>query len=143
LATGEWNAAEADVTISACRQICSAELPEDCGVEYFDALCWLASVAAEPIPLPCFEVVRPIYFRAVGIWLLMRSHSPPFLIPRCRTSPPEVGFLPAQSVTATTRSKFDSSPVNGDPIVCDARRRFQEVLESLADDQLDLLGVLI
>ena len=131
------------VVLEAARRVCAGDLPEDCDGDYFDALYWIGNVAAEPVPVGEFDSMKYWYLEAVGIWPWMRKYRPPFPVPRSRETPPEVGYLPAEAIRDFALPAFDALPKTDDAVVRHGRNEFQEVLESLADDNLDLLGVLI
>ena len=83
------------------------------------------------------------YLEAVGIWPWMRKYQPPFSVPRSKQPPPEVGFLSAEAIQNFALPAFETLPKTDDAGVRHGRNEFQEVLESLADDDLDLLGILV
>lgn len=141
---GSRHCANSDLTpvLEAAKRICARSLPDDCDASYFLALCWLASVAAEPVPIGMFDSIKLPYLEAIGIWPWMRQHEPPFAIPRSKQTPPEVGYLSAESIRDVALPGFENLPKVDNKAVLHGRNEFREVLESLADDKLALLAVL-
>ncbi|HUE74942.1 MAG TPA: hypothetical protein VMP01_29010 [Pirellulaceae bacterium] len=135
--------ASARPVLRAAERLCSGNLPVDCPIEYFDALCWLGVVEGEPVKLGCFDSMKYSYFDRVAIWPWMRRRSPPFSIPDSAETPPEAGYLSADDISGWALSAFDELPVTNDAEVMFARTQFREILESLAEDRLDLLGVVM
>jgi hypothetical protein len=131
-------------TLKRVADISRNELPEDCDVNYFDALCWLLEVAGEKITIGSFEGFRRIaYLKEVGIWPWLLRSKPRFPVPVCPHPPPEVGFLPFEDIGRIALPGFERLPSTDSADVRYARQEFQEVLESLAEEKLDLLAVVI
>jgi hypothetical protein len=106
-------------------------------------LCWLAEVLGEKINIPSFNDFKAWFLDDIGIWpWLLRSPSP-FAVPVCSDPPPQVGFLSVDDMQRLALPGFNQLPPAGYPEVDYARQEFQEVLESLVEDKLDLLAVLI
>lgn len=131
-------------TLAKAAAICGGDIPSDCEEGYFDALCWLAEVVGEKITIGSFLGFRRIQFlEAVGIWPWLLRSRPCFLVPARREAPPQVGFLGSDDIVAVAPSILDDLPATDSVEVSYARQEFQEVLESLAEDKLDLLAVLM
>lgn len=122
----------------------SGNFPEDCHTGYFDALCWLAEVAGEKVEIPEFVLFRGLsYLDDIGIWPMFRKSKPPFAVPVCSDPPPEVGFLGLSDMESTVLSEFNELPECEDPEAVNARQQVYDVLESIVEDRLDVLAVLL
>jgi hypothetical protein len=130
--------------LDAAARLCRGDLPPDCDLEYFCALCWLAEVTAERVTICSFQDFRHLsYLEEIGIWPWMQRRPPPFPVPRCQDESPQVGFLSVNDIETFALPEFARLPRSDDRDVLNARDEFRDVLESLVPDQLDLLGVLL
>jgi hypothetical protein len=112
--------------------------------EYFDALCWIAAVVGERINVPSFNDFRRLHFlKDIGAWVWLMQSRPIFAVPACREPPPQVGFLSASDIRTFALPRFPNLPPAGYAEAAYARQELQEVMESLAEDGLDLLAVLM
>lgn len=143
LAEKRCEPADAEPVLLAIRDLCSGRIPADCPIDYFDALCWMAATVGEPIKLGCFDSMKFSFFDRVAIWPWMRRGTPPFTIPHSVETPPEAGYLSVEDMTCQALSAFDELPPTVDAEVEFARGQFREILESLVEDRLDLLGVVM
>ena len=124
-------------------KICRGDLPEICSVDYFWALCWLADTELERISLNVFVRFRGFdYVKAVGLWPLLDTWPPPFPKPQSDNIPPTVGYLPREQIVTSAIPALEQLP-SLEEYIRSARQQFVEVLESLAEDKLDLLAVII
>jgi hypothetical protein len=130
--------------LNAARGICRGEIPENCGVEYFLALTWLAGETSERVPICRFQEFRRLsYLDAVGIWPWFARFQPPFALPRGEDDGPQAGFLPWAEIDSFAFPEFFRLPATEDRDVLNARDEFRYVLETLVPDKLDLLAVLM
>jgi hypothetical protein len=112
---------------------CDDDLEED--PEYTIAFCHLVACDAERIDL---DWTKFDYIKGVGVMKVVRRDVPPFPMPRVTQPPPEVGFLYASSIVDFAIPHMaELPPVK--PTVQIGRDRFVEILESLAEDNLDLV----
>ena len=131
-------------TVAKAGAVCLGEIPKNCDAEYFHALCWLAEVAGEKITIGSFLGFRHGQFlRDIGVWPLFLRSGAPFAVPLCAEPPPQVGFMDAAAIGWFAITGFDRLPTSNCAEVNYARQEFQEVVESLAEDKLDLLAVLL
>lgn len=129
--------------LGLASQVCRGEIHDKCSEDHFWALCWLADTELERIPLGVLiSVKRFSYIEAVGLWPLLAKWKPPFPVPRGDSIPPGVGFLPQGEITLSALPFLDAIPDDA-PDVAYARQQFIEVLESLAEDKLDLLAIVL
>lgn len=146
LIRGKRHFSEEDVqsTVSKAAAICENRLPESCDVEYFHALCWLAEAVGEKISISSLLGFRHIQFlEDTGIWLWLMRSRPSFSVPVCNHHPPQVGFINAEDMERFAIPGI-SRLAPADRVETNyGRQEFQEVLESLASDKLDLLAVLL
>ncbi len=130
--------------LAAAAAICRGDLPPECELEYFCALCWLAEVTSELVTVCSLQDFRHLsYLEEIGIWPWMLRRTPPFPVPRCQEEYPEVGFLSVEDIETLALPEFARLPQSDDREVLNARDDFRDVLESLVPDRLDLLGVLL
>ncbi|MES2792230.1 MAG: hypothetical protein V4719_21615 [Planctomycetota bacterium] len=131
-------------TVSKVAAICEARLPADCDAEYFHALCWLAEVVGEKIAIPSFVAFRHIHFlNDTGVWQWLSRSEAPFSLPRCEDPPPTVGYINTDDMEQWAVPGLIQLPAADIPESRYARQEFLEVLESLVEDKLDLLAVLL
>ncbi len=132
------------VLLDTARRICRDDIPADCGLEYFCALCWLAEIASERVTLCSFQGFRRLSFlEAIGIWPWLMRHAAPFPIPYSEDSCPSVGFFPVADMDAFLALPESARlPPSKDRDVLNARDEFCDVLETLVRDRIDLLAVL-
>ena len=141
-----YNEGQIRRTLAKAEAICERKLPEECAPEFFDALCWLAEVVGEKITIGSFLGFRHMQFLdEVGIWPWLLRSKPPFMVPVCKHAPPQVGFLSTDDIAKFALPAFAKLPApRAHPTEVNyARQEFQEVVESLAEDKLDLLAVLM
>lgn len=140
----DMNPADVPIVLDTAGRICRGDLPPDCGLEFFSALCWLAEVTSERVTICPFQDFRHLsYLDEIGIWPWLLRHHPPFPIPRCSEPPPEVGFLSLNNIEQFVLSEFDKLPKSDDRDIVNARDEFRDVLETLIPDKLDLLAILL
>jgi hypothetical protein len=139
----DFDEVEIQSTLAQAAAICAGELPEDCDVEYFDALLTLAEKVAEPVHIGSFLEFRYwADFEEIGIWPWMLRRKPPFPVPVCAEPGPQVGFLSVEDIAQIALPGFGRLPRIESADGNYAREEFKEVLESLVEDKLDLLAVL-
>ena len=136
------DADEIPETLDLVREICSGRLPDDCSEGYFNALCWLCDVATDAIKDSWFRGTKGNYLESLRIWEFMQRDQPPFAVPKTADSAPEVGFLYSASILDFAIPGIAALPPS-EPNVQYGRDLFVEILESLADDGLDLLAILM
>lgn len=140
-ARGVCNQEEIDETLARAAALCEGKLSENCDGEDFQVLCWLAGIVAEPIAIGSYIDAHWTFLHETDVWpLLARSH-PPFPVPVCSSPPPKVGFLSAQDAERYCLPAIERLPASDTPDVMYAREEFRDVVESLVQDGLDLLGV--
>ena len=131
-------------SIRLARQICEGRRPSDCEPGYFNALCWLLEMASEKVDIPGFVLFRGLsYLDSIGIWPWFQAESPPFPVPVCSAPPPEVGFLTCSRIASTVLPGIEQLPECSDQEEDAARTHFQEVVETILEDGLDLLAVML
>lgn len=131
-------------TMTQAEAICQGNLPKDCDVEWFDAFCWIMDAMAEKIQISSFLGFRHLgYLEDIGIWPWMLRTKPPFAVPVCADPPPQVGYLSSEDMARIVVTGFPGLPAKRSREVAYARQEFQEVLETLVDDNLDLVAVLV
>jgi len=139
--------AQIQTTLEAASAICEGNLPSDCDPDFFHALCWLAELTSEKIDIPGFTLFRSLdYLESIGIWPLLQRSRPPISVPVCSDPPPEVGFITAGEITSTMLpclKLMENTETDDGPDVVDSRQKFSEVVESVAEDNLDMLAVLL
>jgi hypothetical protein len=131
------NACAIESIAAAAEAICRGDVPVDAPQPYFDALYALLDACAEPAPLSGFEFGSCDYLDQVGIWAWTQKESPPFPLPRKKHPPPEFGFLSTLLMREVVLPGIADLPPNGDVQL--ARNQFEEAVESIADDDLDLI----
>ena len=140
----EYDELGLQLVIDAANNICRGASLRNCGAEYFYALGWLAEIATERVAICSFQGFRDIgYLEEVGIWPCLLCSLPPFSVPACTEPLPQVGFLSVSDAKNCRIACLDHLPPSDDREVNKARLEFQEVLESLMADDLDLLAVLM
>ena len=138
---GKLTSAEIAQRLTICRQLLSMECPKVCDPDYFWVVCWIGDTVLERIDLVDFVQVDHFeYLEATGI-LPTVANSPPFLPEMKGEAPNAVGYVPASSLEETIEV-LESLPDPADDSARVAQVHFIEVLESLADDDTDLLMVL-
>lgn len=143
-ATCQFSDNEIKDSLELARRICSGQLPTDCEPGCFNALCWLLEVAGEKIEIPGFVLFRSqSYLDDIGIWPWFQIEAPPFPIPTCSDSPPETGFLSCSHIESIVLPAIDELPECSDHEADSARTYFSEVAESVQEDGLDLVAVLL
>jgi hypothetical protein len=139
----ECSEREIEESLELAERLCLGKLPDDCEPEYFSALCWLAEAGSEKVQIPPFVLFRSLSFLDdIGIWPFLRKSRPSFAMPVCSDPPPEVGFLPSGDAS-NMLAELQELPECDDSEATDARQEFLEVLETIVDDRLDLLAVLL
>lgn len=124
--------------------ICSGTLPDDCDAGYFDALCWLGETAGEKIQIPELILFRSLSFlEDTGIWPLMLRDQPSVPVPVCSSPPPAAGFRKLETAESGILAEIDALPECESDEAIQARMQFYDVVESVAEDRLDLLAVLL
>ena len=124
------------------QAICNGELPKECDDDYFWVLCWIGDTVLERIPSSGLAGVNHFdYIEEVGVWPLLGRWKPPFPVPRSSEVPPAVGYLPREAMAETAIPELEQLPEPG-PDAANARRTLIEVIESLDEDELDLLTVI-
>jgi hypothetical protein len=119
-------------------------LPDDCNIEYFDALCWLAEVGGEKIQVPEFAYFRGLrYLDDTGVWPWFQISPPPFPVPVCPDPFPEIGFLRGSDIEQQVLSSAGSLPKCQDAEATNARQQLLDVLETIVEDRLDVLAILL
>ena len=83
------------------------------------------------------------YLDDVGIWPLFQSDTPPFPVPTCEDGLPEVGYMNRTSIKQHVESEFGQLCKCNNPGAEDARDELLGILESLAEDNLDLLAIFV
>ncbi len=131
-------------TLAKAATIGAGQLPDDCDAGYFDAVCWLADVTGERINIGSFIGFKSLSFLTdAGIWPLLLQSRPEFSVPVCSDPPPQIGFLGNEDIQHIAIPSIAQLPSAQSAEAAYARQEFQEVLESLDADKLDLLAVLI
>ena len=141
----EFVEGEIQESMVLARQICAGNLPDDCEGGYFNALCWLCEVASEKVDIPGFSLLRSHgYIDDIGIWHWFQNQLPPFEIPTCSDPPPKVGFLASSDIGSIVLPALaEESDECSDKEAEIARTHFHEVVESVYEDGLDLLAVML
>lgn len=130
-------------TTDKAAKIIHGKLPRNRDCEYFDALCWIAQVVGEGINVTSFHDFRRLQFlKDVGGWAWLTQSPPNFPVPVCHEPPPQVGFISAVDMKRVALPGFQHLPTAAYAEARYARQELQEVMESLAEDGLDLLAVL-
>lgn len=126
------------------NRICSGDLPDDCEAGLFDGLCWLAEVASEKVEIPELILFRGLsHLDDIGIWPWFQKSKPPFAVPVCSDPPPEVAFLSSSDIEKIVLTQFNDLPECKHPEAANARQQVYDVLESILEDRLDALAVLL
>ncbi|TWU44741.1 hypothetical protein Poly51_57900 [Rubripirellula tenax] len=140
----EFTEDEVKDSLKFASQICACRLPDDCGTDYFNALCWLCEVASEKVEIPGFTLLRSHgHIDDIGIWHWFQSQSPPFAVPTCSDRPPEVGYLANSDIESIVLPALEEADECTDEEAESARTNFHEVVESVHEDGLDLLAVML
>ena len=140
---GRFSEEDIESTVAKVSTICCGDLPVECDTEYFHALCWLSEVLGDKVnigPFYCFK--RANFLTETGIWPFLAS-SHPFSIPRSIENPPQAGFLTAKDMELIALPGLYALPPSDLYEANDARSEFIEVIESLSEDNLDLLAVFL
>lgn len=142
--TDQFSEKEVQESYELARQICAGQLPNDCEPGYFNALCWLCEVVGEKIDIPGFTLLRNAsYIDDIGIWRWFRDTRPPFAVPTVSEPPPAVGFLRCSDIKSIVLPGLPELEECPDSECESARTYFEEVAESVQEDGLDLLAVLL
>jgi hypothetical protein len=134
---------EVQSTADKAALICQGELPRRCNSKFFDALAWIGEELGERIDVSSYQGFRRMSFlEEVGIWPWLLESRPSFAVPRCPEPPPQVGFLTAADMAKILDSGFAQLDPSVSKEALYAREEFKDILESLVEDQLDLLAIL-
>ena len=134
---------ELQTALARAAAICEGRLPDDCDPDYFRALCWLMEVVSEEVRIGSFVDFHWWFIEEAGIWPWLLRSRPPFPVPVCSDPSQQVGFLSVEDIERFALPAFDQLPPTDTSEVSYARQEFREVLESLVEDKLDLLAVLV
>ncbi|MCA9111045.1 MAG: hypothetical protein KDA52_13925 [Planctomycetaceae bacterium] len=126
------------------KNICLGHLGTDEPHEEINILCWICEIVGEKIDMPPFNLFnRLAYLDDVGIWPLFQSDTPPFPVPICEEGLPEVSYMNHTSIKQHVESEFGQLREANNPGAEDARDELLGILESLAEDNLDLLAIFV
>ena len=129
--------------LGLAAEIARGEIPARCSGAHFWALIWLADTELERIPLnPLVGFNRIGHLEEVGLWPLLGGWSPPFPAPRGRDLCPAVGYLPHDQIASHAIPTLNDLPAADDHARY-VRQLVIEVLETLDEDGLDLLAVVV
>lgn len=153
------------------KEICLGNLPEDAPADYFSAMTWIGDAMLERIDFPSLAGIKSIsVLDSSHIWSVLDKTVPPFSVPKSSVFPPGVGFLTSADMPRAIRvlGEMNDRPdhtsrpeltmevrVAGVEEVFSTRttdedraygryasEEFCGILESLCDDNLDLLAVM-
>lgn len=140
---GDLSRRDLECGLTLAAAICRGDVPAVCSEDHFWALCWIAETELESISVGVLiDLKRFSFIEEIGIWPLLGRWRPPFPVPKAEKAPPAVGFLPRDQNAATAIPTLQALP-NNDEDVRYARQQVLEVLESLDEDGLDLLAILV
>ncbi len=126
------------------KNICAGTFSAEDTADEINTLCWMCEDLAEKIDIPEFNLFRSLdYLEDIGVWPLFQLEKPPFPVPGSREALPQVGYLSRSAIERHTADEFAVLPSCNDPEAEDARDDLLGIMESLRDDQLDLLAVLV
>lgn len=124
--------------------ICTGNFSEEDAADEINTLCWICELVGEKIDIPNFNMFRSVnYLDDIGIWPLFQREKPPFPVPICAHSLPEVGYMSLEAIEEQTETEFGALPACSDPQAEDARDELLGVMETLCDDKLDLVAILM
>ena len=130
-------------TRQTLTELVEGSCPEECSEKHFCLFGAILNALAEEIEIPVFVCVRGLSIvDEIGIWPWFQSSQVPFSVPTTSAPPPEVGLMTLAEIKTVFESGFDSLP----PCSFDseqARVEFKDVLETLIEDQLDLMAILL
>jgi hypothetical protein len=135
---------EIEECVEQAIAICGGELPDDCEMEYFFTFRWLIEGVSEEIEIGSFREFRSWFnFEEIAIWPWMTRTKPPFPVPVSDEPGAEVGFLSVEDIEQFALPAFKDLPPTDSPDVAYSREEFKEVLETLVQDKLDLVAVVM
>jgi hypothetical protein len=123
---------------AAARELCQGNVPPDAPQTFFDAFATLVTVFGEQIRLESFQFDTCLYLEDVGIWPWTQQESPPFPVPKTRQPLPQIGFLSSFFMQSEVLPGFSKLPPCSEGRL--ARNQFQEVVDSVVADNLDLVA---
>lgn len=126
------------------QSICTGKFSEGEAHEEINVLCWICEAVGEKIDIPPFNFFRSLnYLDDIGVWPLFQAEKPPFPVPTADDELPEVGFMSRSAIKRQTASEFAELPECSDPEAEDARDELLGILESLCNDNVDLIAILV
>jgi hypothetical protein len=130
----------AEKIIEAAEDVCGKKIPADAPQVYFDAFYAILSVLTERIALDSFEFGSCLYMMDLGIWPWTQQETPPILLPRKQDgTPPEFGYMSCDFMRKVVLPRMSKLPPS--EMGCQrARNEFEEVVESVVSDGLDLFA---
>ncbi|WP_339910047.1 DUF7691 family protein [Symmachiella dynata] len=144
--SAEGDPTEQDLVYSRqfAKNICTESFSDEDTAEELNTLCWMCEVLSEKIDIPEFNLFRSIdYLEDIGVWPLFQAERPPFPVPGSSKEFPQVGYLSRPAIEQYVADEFASLPPCNDPEADDARDDLLGIMESLCEDQLDLLAILV
>lgn len=140
---GRLTPSEIERGMHCAAAVLSGQLPDNCDQDYFWGLCWIAETVLERIPLESLVGVNSISaLEDTGILPTLWKSKPPFSVPFNSSDFPRVGFIPSAEMVQS-RTVIADLPSAMTQYGASVRREFCEVLESLEEDSLALLAILI
>jgi hypothetical protein len=140
---GRLTPSEIERGMHCAAAVLSGQLPDNCDQDHFWGLCWIAETVLERIPLESLVGVNSISaIEDTGILPTLWHSKPPFPVPVNSSNFPRVGFLPSTEMVQS-RTVIKNLPSAMTQYGASVRREFCEVLESLEEDSLGLLAILI
>lgn len=126
------------------QTVCTGNFSPEDAADEINTLCWMCELAGEKIDIPNFNFFRSVSFlEDIGIWPLFEEEKPPFPVPECTDGIPAVGYLSFASIKRHTESEFGELPECQDSQSEDARDDLLGIMETLVEDKLDLLAILV
>lgn len=127
-----------DAIVTAAKALCKGQIPADAPQPYFDAFYAIANTFGERIELESFQFNTCVYLEEIGIWPWTQEESPPFPMPRMNAPLPQFGFMSNDFLRTVVLPGMEQLPPSG--MAREAQTEFAEVVESVADDGLDLIA---
>ena len=142
----EGDPTEQDLVYSRqfAKNICTGSFSAEDTADEINTLCWMCEALSEKIDIPEFNLFRSIdYLEDIGVWPLFKVEKPPFPVPGSPEALPQVGYLSRSAIERHVADEFATLPPCNEPEAEDARDNLLGIMESLRDDQLDLLAILV